>query len=56
MSLRNSVAGRGLIKAERGNIRIIDREGLAEHANGCYGEPEREYRRLISNHTDTDGQ
>src|SRR5205823_6090990 len=43
----HALAGRGLIKAERGNIRIIDREGLAEHANGCYGEPEREYRRLI---------
>jgi CRP-like cAMP-binding protein len=43
----HALTQRGLIKAERGNISIIDREGLIEHANGCYGMPEREYRRLI---------
>jgi CRP-like cAMP-binding protein len=43
----HALAGRGLIKAERGNIRVIDRDGLIETANGCYGAPEREYRRLI---------
>jgi CRP-like cAMP-binding protein len=41
------LAGRGLIRADRGNIHIIDRDGLIEGANGCYGEPEREYSRLI---------
>jgi CRP-like cAMP-binding protein len=43
----HALAGRGLIKAERGHLRIIDRDGLLEDANGCYGQPEREYRRLI---------
>src|SRR5256885_17112119 len=43
----HALAGRGLIKAVRGNIQIIDRDGLAENANGCYGEPEREDQRLI---------
>ena len=43
----HALAGRGLIRAERGNIRIIDRDGLVENANGCYGETEREYRRLF---------
>jgi CRP-like cAMP-binding protein len=43
----HALAGRGFIKAVRGNIQIIDRDGLAENANGCYGEPEREYQRLI---------
>ena len=41
------LTGRGLIKSVRGNIQIIDRDGLAENANGCYGEPERQYQRLI---------
>jgi CRP-like cAMP-binding protein len=35
------------IKATRGNIRILDRAKLEEIAGGCYGLPEREYRRLI---------
>ena len=39
--------GVGLIKAVRGNVQILDRDGLAENANDCYGEPEREYQRLI---------
>jgi CRP-like cAMP-binding protein len=43
----HALAGHGLIRAERGNIRIIDRDGLEASANGCYGEAEREYRRLI---------
>lgn len=39
--------GAGAIKATRGNIRILDRAKLEEIAAGCYGSPEREYRRLI---------
>jgi CRP-like cAMP-binding protein len=43
----HALEGRGLIKTDRGQIGIIDREGLLEWANGCYGVPEKEYRRLI---------
>ena len=45
----HALVGRGLIQTERSQIRIIDRDGLEINANGCYGEPEREYRRLIPN-------
>jgi CRP-like cAMP-binding protein len=43
----NALEGRGLIKASRGKIRIVDRNDLAAEANGCYGAAEAEYRRLI---------
>jgi CRP-like cAMP-binding protein len=43
----HALEGRGLIKAARGCLWIVDRDGLIEGANGCYGMPEREYRRLI---------
>lgn len=36
-----------LIKATRGNIRILDRERLERAAGASYGVPESEYRRLI---------
>jgi len=39
--------GRGLIKASRSLIRIMDREGLQKAANGFYGIPEAEYDRLM---------
>jgi CRP-like cAMP-binding protein len=39
--------GLGLIKARRGLVRIRDRAHLEEFAGGCYGLPEREYKRLI---------
>nr|WP_286198683.1 Crp/Fnr family transcriptional regulator [Mesorhizobium sp. BR1-1-16] len=39
--------GRGLIRAVRSRIHILDREGLEESAKGFYGIPEAEYRRLI---------
>jgi len=39
--------GRGFIRASRSRIRVIDREGLEESAQGFYGVPEAEYRRLI---------
>jgi CRP-like cAMP-binding protein len=39
--------GKGLIKASRNLIRIVDRAGLQKAANGFYGIPEAEYDRLI---------
>lgn len=39
--------GKGLIRASRGLIVILDREGLEEEAQGSYGVPEREYERLF---------
>jgi CRP-like cAMP-binding protein len=39
--------GRGYIRTSRSRIHVIDREGLEESANGFYGVPESEYRRLI---------
>jgi CRP-like cAMP-binding protein len=41
------IEGHGFIKATRGNITILDREALVEFADGTYGAPEAEYRRLI---------
>jgi CRP-like cAMP-binding protein len=37
----------GLIRAERGRIAVLDRDGIVERANGLYGVPEAEYRRLL---------
>jgi CRP-like cAMP-binding protein len=39
--------GRGLIKATRGRIRILDRGALEAAADGGYGIPEAEYQRLL---------
>jgi CRP-like cAMP-binding protein len=39
---------RGLIKSSRGEITILDREGLELSAGRSYGVPESEYRRLFS--------
>lgn len=39
--------GKGLIRADRGRITILDREGLEEEARGSYGAPEAEYERLF---------
>ena len=39
--------GVACIGAKRGNITILDREALIEFADGSYGAPEEEYRRLI---------
>ena len=39
--------GRGLIQASRGQIKIRDRAGLVEIANGIYGGPEFEYERVL---------
>jgi len=42
--------GRGLIKAERKLITVLDRDGLIEAANGHYGIPEEEYARVMGAH------
>jgi CRP-like cAMP-binding protein len=39
--------GDGLIRAARGTITIIDRDGLVSRANGSYGFAEVHYRRLL---------
>jgi CRP-like cAMP-binding protein len=39
--------GRGLIRATRGTITVVDREGLIEHASGTYGHAEAEYTRIM---------
>jgi CRP-like cAMP-binding protein len=39
--------GRGLIRASRGRLAIIDRPGLEREAGSIYGAPEAEYRRLL---------
>jgi CRP-like cAMP-binding protein len=39
--------GRGLIRSNRAEIIIVDREGLIVLADGAYGIPEREYDRLL---------
>ena len=38
---------KGLIRHDRGTIFVIDREALVECANGLYGVPESEYKRLL---------
>jgi hypothetical protein len=39
--------GEHLIRAKRGRVHVLDREGLEALAGGCYGRPEREYERLM---------
>ena len=39
--------GRGLIRSKRTQVIVIDREGLEELANGSYGVPEAQYRRIM---------
>ena len=43
----NEFQKRGVIATKRGVIEIIDRGALEEAANGSYGAPEAEYRRLF---------
>src|SRR3954451_17078436 len=38
----------GLVKSARGEITVLDREGLEHSAGDSYGVPEAEYRRLFS--------
>jgi CRP-like cAMP-binding protein len=39
--------GRGSIRATRGKIAVLDRDGLIDAAGGSYGVPEAEYERLL---------
>lgn len=41
------IEGRGLIRATRGVVKILDREGLKDLAHSSYGVPEAEYARLL---------
>jgi CRP-like cAMP-binding protein len=43
----HELEGKGLIRSVRNRVRIIDRAGLERTANGFYGVPEDEYRRLF---------
>ena len=43
----HDLEGKGLIRSTRSHIRIIDRDGLQEAANGFYGIPEAEYDRAL---------
>jgi CRP-like cAMP-binding protein len=43
----NLLVKQGLIKAHRGIITIINREGLEKTSNGAYGVPEAEFQRLF---------
>lgn len=48
--------GKGLIRANRGQITILDRDGLTIEAQDSYGIPEAEYARLIGfDRPDTQG-
>jgi CRP-like cAMP-binding protein len=40
--------GNGLIRAKRGSITVLDREGLQALADDAYGLPEAEYERLMA--------
>ena len=44
----HKLEGHGLIRADRGRITILDREGLESHAHGFYGASEEEYARLLA--------
>ncbi len=46
LSLQN-LEGKGLIRARRGVIEIINRANLIKLAGDSYGEPEREYQRVL---------
>lgn len=43
--------GRGVIRAKRGEITVLEREGLEEEAGGSYGVPEAEYLKLFGSST-----
>ncbi len=43
----HELEGRGLIRATRGRVRVLDRGGLEALAHGLYGVPEAEYARLM---------
>jgi CRP-like cAMP-binding protein len=44
----NRLEKRGLITTTRGSITILERGGLEDQSNGCYGAPEAEYELVFS--------
>ena len=44
----HELEGNGLIRSARNRVRLLDRAGLERTANGFYGAPEDEYRRLFA--------
>jgi len=44
----HELSSSSLIQTNRGRIVVIDREGLEKAANGLYGTPEAEYKRLLN--------
>ena len=47
----HELEGKGLIRSTRSHVRVLDRDGLQQAANGFYGIPEAEYDRAIGNAT-----
>ena len=43
----HELEGKGLIRSTRSHVRVLDRDGLQQAANGFYGIPEAEYDRSI---------
>jgi CRP-like cAMP-binding protein len=43
----HSLEARGVIRARRGNVQVLNRIGLQDLASDSYGHAEREYKRLI---------
>jgi CRP-like cAMP-binding protein len=43
----NGLEKRGFITTKRGAITILERGGLEDQSNGCYGAPEAEYERVF---------
>jgi CRP-like cAMP-binding protein len=43
----HTLEGKGLIRSNRGEIIVVDRDGLIALADGAYGLPEREYDRML---------
>jgi CRP-like cAMP-binding protein len=43
----HELEGKGLIRSTRSHVRVLDRDGLQQAANGFYGIPEAEYDRAI---------
>jgi CRP-like cAMP-binding protein len=43
----HELEGKGLVRSTRSHVRVLDRDGLQEAANGFYGIPEAEYDRAI---------
>lgn len=48
----HELEGRLFIRSKRGVFIIRDRNRLVAHAGDAYGEPEREYRRLVQQEFD----